>query len=269
MTRHTRPDVSRASRHSRTNRLLVEASTCTDPTARDEAITEVVLLNMPVARSLASRYRDRGVPMEDLEQVAYTALLRAARRFDPAQADDFLTYAVPSMRGDLKKYFRDVAWMVRPPRRVQEIQTKVLDVESELEHSRGRRPTSAEIAEVVDEDVADVQEALTAQGCFRPTSLDGTVSSENPTPLRDWVVDGHDERERARAEIRLILRPTLAQLHDRDRHILRLRFVEGLTQREIADDLGVTQMQVSRLLSRILRDLRRCLGDAPEELLTG
>jgi RNA polymerase sigma-B factor len=268
MNRHTCPDVSRAARHSRTNRLLVEAAAATDPAARDEAVTEVVLLNMPVARSLASRYRDRGVPMEDLEQVAYAALLRAARRFDPTQAEDFLTYAVPSMRGDLKKYFRDVAWMVRPPRRVQEIQTKVLEVESQLEHAQGRRPTSAEIADIVEEEVADVQEALTAQGCFRPASLDGAASAESSTRLGDWVVDGDGERERARAEIRVILRPTLARLQDRDRHILRLRFVQGLTQQEIADVLGVTQMQVSRLLTRILRDLRRTLGE-PAELLTG
>jgi RNA polymerase sigma-B factor len=255
MTWHTRPDVSRAARHSRTNHLLVQASTSTDPAAREDAITEVVLLNMPVARSLASRYRDRGVPLEDLEQVAYAALLRAARRFDPARADDFLTYAVPSMRGDLKKYFRDVAWVVRPPRRVQEIQTKVLEAESELEHAQGRRPTSEEIAEAVDEDVDDVHEALVAQGCFHPASLDSAVSWETSTPLADWIVDD-DDRERARAEIRVILRPTLAQLQARDRHILRLRFVHGLTQQEIADDLGVTQMQVSRLLERIFRSMR-------------
>jgi RNA polymerase sigma-B factor len=270
MTSQPQTPLTRASRHSRTNRLLAEARRCSDPVARDEAVREVVVLNMPVARSVASRYRDRGVPIEDLEQVAYTALLRAARRFDPDQADDFLTYAVPSMRGDLKKYFRDVAWVVRPPRRVQEIQTKVLSVERELEHAQGRRPSAAEIAEVVQEDVSVVQEALVAQGCFRPTSLDGTVSSETATPLGDWITDGEDERERAQVEIRVLLKPTLERLRERDRRILHLRFVQGLTQQEIADDLGVTQMQVSRLLARIMRDLRTSLGDCDtDELLTG
>jgi RNA polymerase sigma-B factor len=268
MTSQPETSLSRASRHSRTNRLLADASRCSDPVAREEAIHEVVLLNMPVARSVASRYRDRGVPLEDLEQVAYTGLLRAARRFDPDQAEDFLTYAVPSMRGDLKKYFRDVAWVVRPPRRVQEIQTKVLTIERELEHARSRRPSVAEIADAADEDVEDVQEALVAQGCFRPTSLDDSFSSETTTPLVDWITDEQDERDRARVETRVLLRPMLERLRERDRRILQLRFVQGLTQQEIADDLGVTQMQVSRLLARIMRDLRRALG-GPPELLTG
>jgi RNA polymerase sigma-B factor len=268
MTLQHPPDPCRDSRHSRTNRLLVEASRIPDPTARDQVIHDVVVLNMPVARSLAWRYRDRGVAVEDLEQVAYTALLRAARRFDPSKADDFLTYAVPSMRGDLKKYFRDVAWVVRPPRHIQEVQTKALSVERSLEHAEGRRPTTARIAEIVQEDVDVVEEALAAKGCFRPTSLDGTASSDTATPLGTWITDARDERDLERVEIRVLLRPTLAGLRERDRRILQLRFVQGLTQQEIADDLGVTQMQISRLLTRILRDLREALGGTPE-LLTG
>src|SRR3954469_8876739 len=164
--------LSRADRQAVTNQLLADAAACVDEADREEAIHDAVVLNMPVAQSVASRYRDRGVPIEDLEQVAYTALLRAARNFDPHRADDFLSYAVPCMRGELKKYFRDLAWVIRPPRRVQEIQTKVLEAERQLAHDLGRRPTADEIADLLDEDATDVQEALVASGCFHPTSLD-------------------------------------------------------------------------------------------------
>jgi RNA polymerase sigma-B factor len=257
--------LSRADRHAVTNQLLAGAAVSPDDTRREEAIHDAVVLNMPVAQSVASRYRDRGVPIEDLEQVAYAALLRAARNFDPEQADDFLSYAVPSMRGELKKYFRDLAWSVRPPRRVQEIQTKVLDTERELEGRLGRHPTAQDIADVLEEDVSDVEEALLCQGCFNPASLDTAVGPRGVTSLKDWLTDDADERAFRRSELRVVLAPVLSRLQSRDRRILQLRFVHDLTQQEIADHLGITQMQVSRLLSRIMRDLRWALeGSAPK-----
>jgi RNA polymerase sigma-B factor len=260
--------LSRADRHAVTNQLLAEAAVSRDGPEREEAIHDAVVLNMPVAQGVASRYRDRGVPTEDLEQVAYTALLRAARKFDPQQAEDFLSYAVPSMRGELKKYFRDLAWTVRPPRRVQEIQTKVLDTERDLEGLYGRRPTAQEIADVLGEGVEDVQEALLCQGCFTPTSLDAAVGPTGETMLKDWLTDDADERARGRSEMRVLLAPVLSRLRPRDRHILQLRFLEDRTQQEIADELGITQMQVSRLLSRIMREVR-CALDEESEPRTG
>jgi len=259
--------LSRADRHAVTNELLAEAAVSSDDSRREEAIHDAVVLNMPVAQGVASRYRDRGVPTEDLEQVAYAALLRAARKFDPRQADDFLSYAVPSMRGELKKYFRDLAWTVRPPRRVQEIQTKVLNTERELEGEYGRRPTAAEIAELLQEDVEDVEEALLCQGCFTPTSLDATMGPAGMSSLQDRLTDHADELARTRTEVRVLLAPVLSRLRPRDQHILQLRFLQDRTQQEIADALGITQMQVSRLLSRIMRDLRCVLEDP--ELRTG
>jgi RNA polymerase sigma-B factor len=256
--------LSRADRHAVTNQLLAEAAVSRDGPEREEAIHDAVVLNMPVAQGVASRYRDRGVPTEDLEQVAYAALLRAARKFDPQQAEDFLSYAVPSMRGELKKYFRDLAWTVRPPRRVQEIQTKVLNTERDLEGEYGRRPTAQEIADLLGEDVEDVQEALLCQGCFTPTSLDASVGPTGATTLKDWLIDDADERTQRRTEARVLLAPVLSRLRPRDRRILQLRFLQDRTQQEIADELGITQMQVSRLLSRIMRDVRCALEEEPE-----
>jgi RNA polymerase sigma-B factor len=256
--------LSRADRHAVTNELLAEAAGSSDDSRREEAIHDAVVLNMPVAQGVASRYRDRGVPTEDLEQVAYAALLRAARKFDPQQADDFLSYAVPSMRGELKRYFRDLAWTVRPPRRVQEIQTKVLNTEGELESLLGRRPSAAEIADLLQENVEDVEEALLCQGCFTPTSLDATGGPEATGSLQDRLIDPADELSRSRTEVRVLLAPVVNRLRPRDRNILQMRFVQDRTQQEIADILGITQMQVSRLLSRIMRDLRCALEEDPE-----
>jgi RNA polymerase sigma-B factor len=273
MTAHehdlSRP-LSRADRHAVTNELLDSAATSNDSTQRQDAIHEAVVLNMSVARSLAWRYRDRGVPTEDLEQVAYVALLRAAQNYDPRQADDFLTYAVPSVRGELKKYFRDLAWVVRPPRRVQEIQTKVLSTQLDLEGCFGRPPTVREIADALCEDVADVREALLCQGCFTPTSLDMPTEPAGRTTLQDWLTDDADEEAHRRIEVRAVLEPVLRRLPPRDRRILLMRFVHDRTQQEIADELGITQMQVSRLLSRIMRDVRYALErTAATTALTG
>lgn len=252
-----------SAQHLTTNRLLAFAALQLDPRAREHVVERAVLLNMPVAQSMASRFRGRGVPIEDLEQVAYAALLRAARAFDPERADDFLTYAVPTMRGELQKYFRDYAWAVRPPRRVQEIQTKVLATQRRLQDddSVGPDATIEGIARELDEDPNDVKEALAARGCFTPTSLDA-LRGDDAVSLLDLIPGEDDERDRHRAEARIILRPALRRLSSRDQRIVMLRFFEDRTQQEIADQLGVTQMQVSRLLTRIMRDLRRGLDSA-------
>jgi RNA polymerase sigma-B factor len=255
--------LSRADRHAVTNQLLAEAAVSSDSSHREEAIHDAVVLNMPVAQGVASRYRGRGVPTEDLEQVAYAALLRAARKFDPRQADDFLSYAVPSMRGELRKYFRDLAWTVKPPRRVQEIQIKVLNAERELQGRLGRRPTAAEIAHLLGKDVEEVEEALLCEGCFTPTSLDAVAGQTGTGTLHERLTDQADELARSRTEVRVLLAPALSRLRPRDQHILQLRFMQDRTQQEIADELGISQMQVSRLLSRIMRDIR-CALEEPE-----
>ncbi|HET8603955.1 MAG TPA: sigma-70 family RNA polymerase sigma factor [Marmoricola sp.] len=249
--------TSRADRQHKTAELLERACSTTDADERNRLIDEVVLLNMCVARSIARRQCGKGIPQDDLEQVSYLALVRAAQKFDASRHRDFLSYAVPTIRGELKKHFRDHGWTVRPPRHVQEVQAKVIAERAELTQRLGRNPTAAELAEAVDEDLAVVDEALGADGCFQPTSLDRPVGEDSGTTLGDLLDEDHDEREQEIVEARVMLAPVVRRLSERDRRILSLRYFEGCTQQEIADDIGVTQMQVSRLITRIVRDIRR------------
>ena len=225
-----------------------------DPETHRQCQEEVVLANLSVARSLAAAHRNKGIPPEDLEQVAFTALVAAARRFHPEDGRDFLAFAVPTIRGELKRHFRDCGWSVRPPRRVQEIHLRVLATRDRLSKTWGRPVTAAEIAEELGESERHVAEALSLDGCFAPTSLDKPLASGRST-LGDLVPEGETSDQEA-AEARVMIGPALRLLGERDRYVVRLRYFEGLTQREIGDELGVTQTQVSRILSRIIEELR-------------
>jgi RNA polymerase sigma-B factor len=233
----------------------------TDRPSASEALDRAIVINLPVASSLASRHKDRGIPLEDLEQVARLALVRAAQQFDPGRDRDFLSYAVPTIRGELRKHFRDCGWMIRPPRSVQEAQTRVVNARDGLAERNGHVPTEQEIADHLGEDVGVVRESLRAQGCFHPTSLDVPVGEDSGTALAEHL--GVEDGAMGAAEARVMLGDAVRRLSRRDRLIVRMRFFEDRTQQEIADAIGVTQMQVSRLISRILRDLRRQLDPAP------
>ena len=237
-----------------TARLLVRARNETSPIRRRRLLDHVVLLNRSVAEGVALRFRDRRVPEEDLHQVAYEGLTKAVLRFDPDLSDDLLTYAVPMIRGELQRYLRDQGWTVRPPRRIQQMQRLIVDCARDLAQQLGREPRDTEVAESMGVDWYDYQEAVTAFGCKRATSLDQPLAPEAATSLGSAVAveDGDVEA----AEARIVLAPVLRSLADRDREILYLRFFEDLTQREIGERLGVTQMQVSRLLSQILSRMR-------------
>jgi RNA polymerase sigma-B factor len=258
-------EVPRETRRVETTRLFGEAASC-PKTERDQLIEQIIILNVGVARSIARRYAGRGLALDDLESVGYMALVRAARKFDGDRAEDFLTYAVPTIRGEIKRHFRDHGWMVRPTRRIQELQTTVLRVRDSLRESTGRSPSEAEIATELDVPEADVAEALQAEGCFTPLSLDMRVSAGDPGAMTLGEVLPSVDGDLSAAEARSMLAPALAKLTERERVIVRLRFVEDRTQSEIGTEIGVTQMQVSRLLSAILRKLREGLtaGDADQ-----
>jgi RNA polymerase sigma-B factor len=249
--------LTRRERRDHTASALIASSSACSESRRQELLDYVVRINMGVARSVASRYANRGVEEDDLIQVAYAALTRAARDFDPARHEEFLSYAVPTIRGELKKHFRDHGWTVRPPRRVQEIQARITRAESELVQLYGRPPTPEETAEHLGAELSDVVEAMSADGCFSPSSLDRPLSNADGSGLAT-VGDllGEDDVSQAAAEARVTLAPVVRRLKERDRRILYMRFFEERTQQEIADHIGVTQMQVSRLLTRIMRDLR-------------
>lgn len=242
-------------RRSETSRLLDLVAEASDDGLRHDLLNQVVVANLGVAQAMARRFRGRGIPDDDLEQVAYTALVRAAQKFDLTPDRDFLTYAVPTMSGELKRHFRDHGWTIRPPRRIQEIQSRVIHA-YKAGHEAGQRPSASRLAIELDLPEADVAEALRVDGCFTPASLDKAVHAGNAVKTLGESLTSDDSAGVEALEAKLLLAPVLSGLPDRDRRILYLRFVEERTQREIGDELGVTQMQVSRLLHRILRDLR-------------
>lgn len=248
--------VSSAERKARTAELLARAREC-PPGERADLLDEVIVLNIPVARTLAARYRNRGQSSDELEQVACLALTRAVQSFDPERGDDLLVFAVPSILGELKRHFRSAAWAVRPPRRIQEIRPRVVAAEEELAQQLGRPPTPEELADELGCPPAEVEEALACGDLAHAASLDEPVAATG-SPLGELLptVDPGFEQSEAVA----MLGPACRGLKARDRRILRMRFYEQRTQQEIADELGVTQVQVSRLLQRIFTDLRRAVG---------
>jgi RNA polymerase sigma-B factor len=246
-------------RAEHTHRLLVQARSAR-PAERQKLHEEVVLLNLEVAETLVLRYRNRGVSHDDLVQIACLGLVKAAQGFDPDKSDNFLSYAVPTILGEVKRFFRDNAWVVRPPRRVQELQAAINEANERLSQTNGRAPTAEQIAEETGAAVGDVREALSAAGCFTPSSLDRSGTDDPATPT--WAdMLGSRERGFDRVEAAAVLQPLTRRLSPRDQRILYLRFFHEWTQAKIAAELGVTQMQVSRLLARILGQLRAAISD--------
>lgn len=246
--------LSRSTRVDKTARLLAQLASGTDDAAAIE--DELIRINMVVAREVARRYHGRGLSADDLEQVAYVGLCKAVRNFDARKATDFHSYAVPTIRGELRRWFRDAGWVVRPPRSVQELQAKVTAAQDDLVHRLGRPARPDEIATALEVEVGAVHDALAANGCFAPTSLDGSpeTDSDETGHLADRL--GEADPDYARAEARVTLRPLMAGLSRRERRMLQMRFVQGATQAEIGAEIGVTQMQVSRLLSELLARMR-------------
>lgn len=263
-SRSAQRSAKRASRTTRTEELVAQLGACSDEQQREELVTDLIATNMPVARAIAASYRSRGLPLEDLEQVAYLALTKAARRFDATAGHAFLAFCVPTMRGEVRRYFRDHGWVVRPPRRIQELQSRVFRAQAELSFKLGRPPAAREVAEHLGEEIDHVLEAMDGQGCFTPASLDRPVGDGDAT-LGDLLTAEKSIEESA--EARVVLAPAVRRLSERDRRILQMRFFDGLTQREIAETIGVTQMQVSRLLTRIFGDLRKQLGSLDDREL--
>jgi len=266
-TADTNDQIDDRSRSARTKALFEDRSATDDPEERRRLLEDIVTLNLPVADSLAQRYSARGLPLEDLVQEARLALVRVVESFRPEYGHDFLSYAVPSILGALRKQFRDSGWTVRPPRRIQEAQQAINQSRSDLLQHLGREPRVSEIAEALSLDEETVIEALSADGCYTPASLDRPVGGDadaDPGGRTLGSVLGSEDPDFASCEARVVLRPLLQRLEDRDRTVLRLRFVEGLTQREVGEEIGVTQMQVSRILSRIFSTLREQVGTIPE-----
>jgi RNA polymerase sigma-B factor len=254
----TRPaPTTNAERDQLTVDLLAEAAR-SDPAHRRATETQAVELNLPLARYLASRYRHRGIPDDDLQQVAYLGLMKAIRGFTPGRETGFAAYAIPTIRGELRRHFRDTGWTIRPPRRIQELQAQIRSTNAELTQSLNRTPTVSEIAERLEVSIENVLEASSVDSCFTPNSLDAPLRGSDELSHEP----GAEDPGFARTEARVVIEPALRDLAERDRLILDLRYVNGLTQKEIGDQIGLSQMQVSRILSRVLDSMRASIVGA-------
>jgi RNA polymerase sigma-B factor len=229
------------------------------PTVREELVDRF----MPLARRLAARYAGGAEPFDDLVQVASVGLVKAIDRFDPARGTAFSTFAVPTILGELKRHFRDRGWSVHVPRDVQERILKVEKATAELPSKLGHSPTVQEIAERIEATNEEVLEAMHAAQGHHAVSLDATSTigdGDEPGPLRDRI--GEEDVSFDTVEYGEAIGPVLAEISERDRKVLHLRFVEDMTQSEIAEQVGVSQMHVSRILRATIEKLRQRI---PEE----
>jgi RNA polymerase sigma-B factor len=210
---------------------------------------------LPVAQHIACRFTGRGEPLDDLVQVATVGLINAVDRFDPTRGSNFLSFAVPTITGEVRRYFRDHGWSTRVPRRLKDLNLASRRTLAELSQQLGRAPRPSEIADRLGVPVSDVIEGLHAGKAYRGSSLDEMLGCGKGSATLDEFVSDLDA-ELARIDHRETLRPVLAELTPRDRTILILRFFHELTQRQIAEQVGISQMHVSRVLRRTLTLLR-------------
>jgi RNA polymerase sigma-B factor len=226
------------------------------PGLRDRAIEAW----LPLARHLSQRYAGRGEPADDLYQVAVVGLIKAVDRYEADRGVDFAGYAVPTIIGEIKRHFRDRTWSVRVPRRLQELRLAISAANSTLTHDLGRAATVADIAVHLGVTEEDVLEGLEGARAYNSTSLSTPVSADGTTELGETL--GSEDHEFQLAECRITLGPALATLDQRELKIIQLRFYGNLTQTQIADQVGISQMHVSRLLTKALAKLRGHLHDA-------
>ena len=241
-----------------TRYLFEELRKTGDPALREE----LAKLHLPLVEYLAKRFKDRGEPLDDLVQVGSVGLLKAIDRFDLERGVEFSTYATPTIVGELKRYFRDKGWAVRVPRRLQELSLRLNKVVSQLTQDLGRSPTVPEIAKFAGLTEDEVLEALESGQAYSTTSLDAPSGEDDDAPLRlDRI--GEEDLRIDNLEYFASLAPLIEKLPEREKTILYLRFFKGMTQSTIAERVGISQMHVSRLLTRILEFLREGMeGDA-------
>jgi RNA polymerase sigma-B factor len=241
------------------------ADPATTPADRDRLRDELLTGHLPLAEHIAMRYRDRGQPLDDLRQVARLGLIYAIDRFDPERGD-FVVFAVPTIMGEVRRYFRDYAWGVAVPRRLKELNRKIATAVNELVAKHGVSPRPAQIAAHLGLPIEDVYQGLQVGMAYQPDSLDLPAPRDErsgqsqqlgePSPGAEGDFDRVDNRE--------TLRDALARLPEREAQIVRMRFFDELTQSQIAKEIGISQVHVSRLLARSLATLRSSFVDDRE-----
>ena len=234
-----------------------------DPALRDRLVEQ----NLWLARHCARRFSGRGESADDLTQVANLALVKAVDRFDPSFKVRFTTFAVPTIVGELRRHFRDRTWSMRVSRRLKDLHLELKSASEKLGHDLGRAPSVDELADALDCTPEDVLEALEAGAVYRATSLTAGLGAEEG----EEIILGEDDEELEDTSLRVVLKEALGTLPERERRVIYLRFYLGLTQSEIAEEIGVSQVHVSRILRSTLSQLGDELGDelgnGAEELL--
>ena len=259
-SKNEEPDGQMARGLKKENELLAEYAETRDPLLREELVRRF----LPFARSLALRYRGASEPPDDLIQVASVGLVNALDRYDAERGTPFMAFAAPTIMGELKRHFRDRVWTVRVPRGLHDRMANVDSAIADLTRELQRSPSIPEIAEQLDIDELEVLEVLEAGNNRRPVSLDqpsgGGEEPDESTPS-DWV--GSEDPGYELIEGRVALEEAIPHLDDRERLVLRLRFVEDMTQSEIAERIGHSQMHVSRILRRTLKRVRERIEEDP------
>jgi RNA polymerase sigma-B factor len=248
-------ESSRDSDYAHLTPLFVEfAGMPPDHPDRAKLRDKLVTGYLPVVQHIARRFAGRGEPVDDLEQAGTVGLLNAVDRFEPDRGIDFLSYAVPTITGEVRRHFRDRTWSMRVPRRLKDVQSSINGAVGPLSQQLGRAPRPSEIAAHLGIATEEVVEGLDAQQAYRSSSLDELVSGADTT-LTETL--GTADAELEKVEYRQTLAPLLDELPERERTILVLRFFGNMTQTQIADRVGISQMHVSRLLAQTVGNLRR------------
>ncbi|WP_171990730.1 RNA polymerase sigma factor SigF [Streptomyces sp. JHA26] len=251
-TRHDPQDRSGA------RALFTELRTLTKDTPEyAELRNRLVRMHLPLVEHLARRFRNRGEPLDDLTQVATIGLIKSVDRFDPDRGVEFSTYATPTVVGEIKRHFRDKGWAVRVPRRLQELRLALTTATAELSQLHGRSPTVHELAEKLSISEEEVLEGLESANAYSTLSLDVPDTDDESPAVADTL--GAEDEALEGVEYRESLKPLLEDLPPREKRILLLRFFGNMTQSQIAQEVGISQMHVSRLLARTLAQLREKL----------
>ncbi|WP_431985208.1 RNA polymerase sigma factor SigF [Streptomyces qinglanensis] len=234
--------------------LFVRLRTLPDGPERAELRNHLVRMHLPLVEHLARRFRNRGEPLDDLTQVATIGLIKSVDRFDPERGVEFSTYATPTVVGEIKRHFRDKGWAVRVPRRLQELRLSLTSATAELSQLHGRAPTVHELAQRLSISEEEVLEGLESANAYSTLSLDVPDTDDESPAVADTL--GAEDDALEGVEYRESLKPLLEELPPREKKILLLRFFGNMTQSQIAQEVGISQMHVSRLLARTLAQLR-------------
>ena len=232
-----------------------------------DAREKLVMSHLNLVRFIANKFKNRGEPIDDLIQVGYLGLLKAIDRFDPSRGLEFTTFATPTIMGEIKRHFRDKGWSVRVPRRLQELSAKVNQATDTLTSQLQRSPTIAEIADYLDATVDEVLEAMESSSAYSSVSLEapsGADDDDTPSVIDRYATEDSDL---AFTDDRIIIEEALASFSPRERDVIEMRFLKGMTQIEITEKLGISQVQVSRLLRRTLKKIQDKID--PEGVMTG